>query len=483
MDSAKALYFVILLALFGACGGKEKPRSNSGSDSSSETNVRADLLGKNVVLIVIDTLGAKHLGPKDNAPSPSPNLDRLAAEGIDFHRAYSPAPWTQPSMASLFTGRMPSSHGVQGLLDRLPPKEKTLAEHFLNAGYETHGAVTHFLVTERFGYHQGFRSYNEKSIIPDGLSSERLANHLIHWLEKRGLDRRQGNERPFFLFAHFFDPHSLYHHHPDFRRTPVYSGPVEPAMGVWDLRNLRPVMTPLDQKYLVELYREEIAYTDHHVGRVLEALERLELAPDTLICVTADHGEELLEHDWIGHTRTLYDELLRVPLFFHAPFALPARRIDEPVSTRDVFASLLDLCLGIEAPNGTGESLGPLMQGRDLGSSRPVFAEVSFSPHNEDARSQEKVAYKTAVITPEWKLIKDAVSGQLELYPAQVDPFGIEERNRFGSSREVDTRLLRLLEEFEGARLFPKGPEDGLGVQPSDEELKKLHGLGYVEGR
>jgi len=140
-------------SLLGACGGAAEGRPN-------------------VLLVAVDTLGAAQLGCYGLEPSPTPHVDRLAAEGTLFERAYATAPWTQPSFASLFTGRMPARHGVRNLADRLGADEETLAERFSRGGWQTHGVVSHFLLEARFGFDQGFAGYDAGPVGGhDGISS------------------------------------------------------------------------------------------------------------------------------------------------------------------------------------------------------------------------------------------------------------------------------------------------------------------------
>jgi arylsulfatase A-like enzyme len=424
----------------------------------------------NVVLVVLDTVAAEHVGSEVPGLGHTPNLDRLAREGVVFQRAFSTAPWTQPSVASLFTSRMPSSHGVLRLRQVLTPTQVTLAERLEAEGYDTAGFVTHDLLRSRFGYAQGFRHWDESHIGGhEGITSRKVTDAVLSWLRTRESDA------PFFLFVHYFDPHFVYQHHASHDLTAGYEGPLRPGMDIWELRNQRDRLTPDDIAYLVGLYREEIAFTDEHLGRLLDYLDTSGLAKRTLVAVVADHGEEFMQRGWIGHTRTLHDELVRVPLVLRLPGVLEPRAEPTPVSTLDVAPTVLELA-GAEAdPESEGRSLLPY-----LGAAAPplpphdVRAEVSFVAPRIDTRSEQTV-FLTALIRGDLKIVHDLVSGRFELYDRASDPG--ERSDRFGAHPRA--------EELRDALLAWEAARDGHGapaalLEPTEAELERLRALGYV---
>jgi arylsulfatase A-like enzyme len=425
--------------------------------------------GPNIVLIALDTVGAEHLGYEIEGAGHTPNLDRLAREGLTFRRAFSTAPWTQPSIASLFTSRMPSSHGVLRLRHVLSPEAETLAERLAEVGYETAGFVTHDLLQKKLGYAQGFEHWNQQHVGGHkAITSEGLTDSAIAWLDARG------GGSPFFLFVHYFDPHFVYQHHPAHDLTAGYSGPLRPGMDIWALRNRRDQLTPEDLTYLVNLYREEIGFTDQHIGRLLRHLDTLGLEEDTVIVVVADHGEEFMRHGWIGHTRTLYDELLRVPLLIHHSGALVGREVPTSVSLLDVAPTLLELA-GVPAdPGAQGTSLVPHLTG-EAPPARDLHAEVSFEAPPRD-KQEEKTVFKTALIRGDLKLVHDLVTDEFTLFDRSVDPDELVDLAASHSDAEALQAALRAWEETRGS--------DSLGqaelLEPNDEELERLRALGYV---
>jgi arylsulfatase A-like enzyme len=426
----------------------------------------------NVVLVVLDTVGAEHVGSALPEAGHTPHIDRLAAEGVTFRRAFSTAPWTQPSVASLLTSRMPSSHGVLRLRQVLPETLVTLAERMQTAGYETAGFVTHDLLKRQLGYAQGFDHWDESHIGGhEGITSRQVTDAALAWL------RGRSRSAPFFLFVHYFDPHFVYQHHPEHDLTAGYHGPLRPGMDIWDLRNQRERLTPEDVAYLVGLYREEIAFTDAQIGRLLEQLRASDLEQDTLVVLAADHGEEFMRRGWIGHTRTLYDELLHVPLVMRLPGRLRPRALDAPVSNLDVAPTVLEL-VGLEPDaEAQGISLVPyLAEGAPPLPERDLRAEVSFVAPRRDVR-EEQTVFLTALMRGDLKLIHDLASGQFALYDRAADPG--ERTDAFASHPRAE-ELRRALLAWEETRAADGAPAAKL-LEPSDAELERLRALGYVQ--
>ena len=435
----------VSIAILGACDF----RDSGGENAPEPAKLGA---GPNVLLIVIDTLGADHLGSYGAGGDISPNLDRLAAEGRRFANAYTVAPWTQPSMASLFTGRMPSAHRLQNLPGTLAPGHSTLAERFEDAGYRTHGVVSHFLLGKKFGFSQGFSSYDESAVQKHtGISSERVTDSALTWLTE--LKGDGGGTDPFFLFVHYFDPHFVYHDHRSIDLAEASDGPVESGMPIWELRDIRADLESSDIEYLVSLYREEIVFTDQHVGRLIDFLDEAGLGPNTLVVVTSDHGEELMEHGWIGHTRTLYGELLRVPLLLRQPGVISPGVVERNASLVDISPTLADIVLGADAGGAEdGRSLGPLLFDRsDEFAARRLYSEVSLDASDDRGKVSEhrpeKVAHKTALLGQRWKLIHDRTTDEFELYDLRADPG--DRDDQWGTDPLLDASLRRELLEWE----------------------------------
>ena len=418
----------------------------------------------NLLLVVVDTLRADRLGSYGAERPTSPALDRLAASGVRFARAYSPAPWTKPSVASIFTGLHPSAHGANRVKTALAEDAVTLAERLRAQGYRTAGVVSHDVLATKNGFAQGFERYFEDEALGhDHVSTEGVTRRALALLDELAA----GNE-PFFLFVHYFDPHYNYVRHPEFGFAAKGAGRLDGSQSLVSLRKLD--LSSEEIGLLRDLYDEEIRYTDEGIGRLLAGVDRAGQGERTVVVATADHGEAFLEHGWLGHTRSLYDVLLRVPLIVRAPGVAP-RVVEEPVTTVAVLPTVLEL-LGVPASDPAAQvaSLAPRMRGEPA-STEPLFAEVDFLP----VFDPQKRAAKKALIGPRFKLIRDERSGKVELYDLEQDP---------GETRDLadaqPDRVESLLAELdERAEAAATGAMRGRVREPSQDELERLRLLGY----
>jgi arylsulfatase A-like enzyme len=426
----------------------------------------------NIVLIVVDTLRADHVGCYGQSRNTSPNLDELAAQGYRFERAYSTAPWTMSSVASMFTGLYPSSHGVTRV-SRLPNEALTLAEILQSRDYATAGVVSHVVLSRTYDFQQGFEQFEDRVPGPahSDISTGRVTDKAIEYL-----DSLSAAGRPFFLFAHYFDPHYNYLPHPEVDFAPRRVGRLDATQTIKELRAMSADLTAREVAFIRDLYDEEIWHTDAGIGRLLDRLAELGLDDETWVIVTADHGEEFLTHGWLGHTRTLYEELLRVPLILRPPGGLPEPRLlPDPVSLVALSPTLVDLA-GDDSSlfRFQASSLEPLLTGARDHSPGVAFAEVDFIPVYAD--NWVKRTHKKALITDRFKLIRDDPTGRLELYDLQDDPY--ELRDLAELRPELVDELLPALEE---AVAYSRGRAMGEVEAPrSDERLEQLRSLGYV---
>ena len=448
--------FIITSLLIGCGGDADDPASNLPAPDT------------NVLFIVVDTMGAQYLGDHN------PNIGRLAAEGVAFTRAYATAPWTQPSIASMLTSQMPSQHGVRHIFHTLDRGHTTLAEHMKQRGLRTAGVISHFVIGDEFGYGQGFDRYNAEAVG----NHRAITSDKVTDLAMASLDVLR--EEPFFLFVHYFDPHWYFNHHPQFDQTAGYDGELLPGMDIADLRARRGQLEAADIAYLEGLYREEIAYTDHHIGRLLDHLASLGLADDTVIVLTADHGEEFMQHGWIGHTASLHDELIHVPLIVHAPGRYAPQRVDEPVSTLDIAPTLLDLQGMPASADHAGVSLAPLLRGEGLSLSRFLFAEVSYiSPSGWPSGDGDvKRYYQTAVVNGTQKLIHDHLADTWHYYDLATDAG--EQSDLFRRGDAAQRPLLDALHSWQVDHTAGWNRElrEELTIDP--EAARQLRALGYV---
>jgi arylsulfatase A-like enzyme len=424
-----------------------------------------------VVLIVADTLRWDSLGCYGHARDTTPFVDALAAEAVTFERAYATAPWTKPSVASMFTGLYPSAHGGQAPGAPLRPSLETLAEILRQRGYATAGVISNEILEARKGFGQGFDVYAD--------SEARGHDHIsTDGVTAQGIDRLReftDDPRPFLLFLHYFDPHFNYKRHPEFGFAAESAGRLDGTQTIHELRAMRAELTEEEVGFLRDLHHEEIRFTDAGIGRLLAALRELGLDRNTLIAFTADHGEEFLERGWLGHIRSLYEELVRVPLIIRAPAGTgQPRTVPTPVSLVSLTPTLLDL-LGIDISpfRFQGPSLAPQILGAPGPETDPgvVFAEVVFRGFTLPTST-----FKHAVLGQRFKLIRDARTGALEIYDLHADP---GERNNLAPERaDLVRRMLPLVKQH--LQLARERPTEEKAPQLSDRDVEVLRELGYL---
>jgi arylsulfatase A-like enzyme len=397
-DLPSALGFRLLLVLLAAAG----------------TGCAASRPRPGLVLILIDTLRADHLGAYGYPRPTSPHLDAVASRGVLFEQAIAPAPWTLPSSMSLMTGRLPSSHRVENDGMKLSADIPTLAEVLRGAGYSTTGVVSHIYVSGLFGFNRGFQRFEDF-----GLSKEYRFEAGLEPRAERVTDRalelfREMKGSPFFLFVHYFDPHWDYDPPPpyDTRFSGPYRGSVTGSYQSFSRYALPGSSLPEeDRQHLIDLYDGEIAYTDSQVGRLLEGLGREGAGGNTVVVITSDHGEEFKEHGSLGHGRNLYDEVLRVPLIIARLGERQApRRVAEQVRDLDIFPTFCDLA-GARIPAGVrGESLSGLLLGGQESPRGAVSETIRFD------------AYRKSYREPGRKIIVRLEDNRREYYDLAKDP-------------------------------------------------------------
>jgi arylsulfatase len=335
----------------------------------------------NVLLISIDSLSADRLGAYGNPRDVSPTLDRLAREGVVFERAYSPTSWTLPAHVTLLTGRLPHHHRTIGWRDTIRPSETLLQETFGRRGYETVGFYGGPLLHPYYGFGRGFdayescmsHQYDAEELMKRGLveSHADQTNPAIERAFTRWVGRRSG--KPFFAFVHMWDVHYDYMPPEPYASMfdPDYDGPLDgrriTGPGFPDNASKR------DVEHLLALYDGEIRYTDDTIGRMLAALDAAGVLRDTVVVVTADHGEEFREHGGKTHHRTVYTESVHVPLVVWGRGVPAGRRVAEPVSLADVAPTISGLAGTDPLPDPDGRSLVAALGGEPL-APRPVLS-------------------------------------------------------------------------------------------------------------
>jgi len=380
----------------------------------------------NVLLVTIDTLRADHLSCYGYERPTSPHLDRLAAEGWRFTHAQSPRAKTTPSIATILSGLYPHGHGVRDLSAPLEAGVPLLQEMLGDAGYRTAGLVGNFvLIDERAGLARGFESWEESLPdvrgVPPHAAPQRVASSVTDGALELLATR---DERPWFLWLHYMDPHGAYaapaEHRlfasPDARLLPLESDLPPSKLHRYRVADYNVPETArrpggrTDVAAVIDEYDAEIHYVDAEVGRLLEHLRAERLLDRTLVIVTSDHGESLGEHRyWFEHGAYAYEATCRVPLIVRPPASL-ATRLQAAAGVRNADVSLADIAPTVldllDLPNphpGPGAYRGHSRVGSFTGSAPST--EPVFSEKVERAELDGAVQAK-AVRMGDWKLIR-----------------------------------------------------------------------------
>lgn len=376
-----------------------------------------------LLLISIDTLRADHVHAYGYERNTTPFLDALAGRGARFAQAWAHTPWTLPSHATMLSGTVPFRNGVVDDATMLGPSLPLLAPLLRERGYATSGVVSGFYVSSRFGFQRGFERFEDFGLASearprDSVRAEEVAARAIE-------DLRAAGEKPFFLFAHFFDCHN------DYAPPPPYDAAFDRDVSVVPYKNYESYKTaPLAEgalRHVIAQYDEEILYTDAMIGRLLEALEAAGRAEDTYVVVTADHGEELFEHGSWGHGHSLHTQVLHVPLIVAGPGVQGARVPRALVRHMDLAPTLLDL-LGIATPPAMmGSSYAGLLR-----SDSPDASEASDSGRVLLADTSRFGSNAVGFVTARRALLVDLKAKSAQLFDLEADP---DERNALGESR------------------------------------------------
>jgi arylsulfatase A-like enzyme len=418
----------------------------------------------NVVIYLIDTLRADHLGCYGYDRPVSPNIDSFAEHAVLFENAQAQAPWTRASVASILTGLLPQVHGANDDPEALSDQLDTLAEILGRAGYQTAAFTTNGNAGAGVGFSQGFEVFNH---LPRE-RSEVLNRAIISWL---------GNDydpnRPLFLFVHTVDPHAPYSPPSPFREQ--FAGEVaDPNLGSVDSIfqiNKRPDrVTDQIVSDMIDLYDAEIAANDHSFGVLMSELRSMELYEDSLVVVVSDHGEEFFEHQGWSHGKTLYAEQLDVPLIMMLPGSFGGLRVPEVVQHVDILPTVLDLCNLLIPSQIQGRSVSVLID--------PTV------PSQWDSRSLSYLKLRgregTALWEGRWKLIQMRTQDSdhfPELYDRQLD------RGDFSDLAGVESETRQYLvahrERVENG--LPKAVEPLIvDITKKKEAVEELRALGYI---
>ena len=398
----------------------------------------------NVLLVTIDTLRADHVGSYGYQRASTPAIDGLAARGVRFATAVAHAPLTGPSHASILSGQTPLGHGFRNNSGYvMAPQVRMAAEDFRQAGYRTAAFVSGFPLDRRFGLDRGFETYDDR--LPKGNDRRRTpyverfadatTDAVLRWLDT-SVPSSAAERSPWFVWVHYYDPHAPYE-----------------APG------------PLGERFRQSPYDGEVAFVDSQLTRVLQELDKRNVTSNTLVLVTADHGESLGEHGEGTHGIFVYDATLRVPWVMAGPQIPPGRVSLTVARSVDVLPTLLDYAGLPGRTDVDGRSLRPAADGQEM-SDAPAYAE-SLYPELELGW-----APLHAWRTEEYKFIK---APRPELYDLKGD--AAESKNRIS---DQPTRASDSAAKLEAALRRPTPTASAPSVDP--EAAERLRALGYASG-
>jgi arylsulfatase A-like enzyme len=554
--SAKAAAFAIAVALVApSCGedGGADPggRAAGGSGGGAGDPARPRPQHPNVLLISLDSLRPDHLGcygyRSRTGEATSANVDAVAAGGAVFTDAVSTTTWTLPSHHALMSGMPDLVHGVLNDGYGATPSRVQLAELLADAGYATAGYYSGPYLGSSHGFGDGFDVWENASGVEEDLvesasgssgasdrpagglaqvagavslkvelsyhetsSAQRVSDQGIRWLDANG-------SKPFFLFLHYFDIHYDFTPPEESWARAFWKDGERPRLSgerFFESPQIHPRMSADDLAGVISWYDGEIRWTDFQVGRVLERLDRLGLARDTIVVIVSDHGDEFFDHGGKGHRQNLFQSTLSMAMVMRWPGVIePGRRIGGRVSIADVAPTLADLC-GVrekakfheqDVPAEVRGELrhgmwGESLRGRLTGAPSEDREAIAFLVNQWQDRTRPVCSFALitdrfkVLVTQEFRIVEPAdgagpaeriagaVSGKV--FDLAADP---TERNDLSRSRDPD--VTRAIDRYDalfgpGGRLarWLAAVECGPPPPPlSAVEVRILNQLGYLE--
>jgi arylsulfatase A-like enzyme len=456
--------------------------------------VHGEPVPRSTIFVLADTLRRDRLGVH-GGPARTPAFDRLAAEGVRFTSVSSQAPWTKPSIATLFTGLYPSQHGVVGhpqlhskagaepSSEVLAPEHVTLAEALSAAGWRTAAFVSNPWLRASFGFAQGFDAWNE-SFAADDTPGTVVTRAGLAWLREVPNDGR-----PYFLYLHYMDAHEPYHPIPAARlaeRRQAIEADTRPVTQIAMNAIIHRALDEAGKRVawngvipnvaLMELvYDQGVEAFDAALGELLTGLEQIPGARDAMVVVTSDHGQALYQRGWAGHGHGFFDDEIGVPLVVRSPGLSADAPVDCPLGLIDLRSTLCDLL----AVDCGGPDQGRSLLAREVPPESFVLSEgVVLRPRHRAARDQRfKLIYE-----PDGRLPYGALQPHdaFSLYDLAADPQERRDLLAQPEAPEAAATFARLRHGLEsGIRELGLPPPEQAPLDPATR--RRLEALGYVE--
>jgi arylsulfatase A-like enzyme len=406
----------------------------------------------NVIIVLVDALRWDHLGCYNYYRNTSPNIDNLCQKGIVFENAISQGVATKQAVASLFTSLYVNEHNVSlydflddgfymnefdGSKDSLSDSALTLAEIMKKNKYKTQAFIGNPNIKKVFGFNQGFEGYE---IQPD----IQITESAIQWII-------QNKDKKLFLYLHYMAPHTPYDPPEEYQNK--FGDKYDSGLNFTDkhkefFNSINFSKSELNE--LIDRYDEEICFVDNEVGKIIKILEKEDLMKNTILVITADHGEALKEKDFIGHGY-LYNTVIQIPLIIVNPKTTNYKRIESMVESIDIAPTILRILL-IQIPD--------MFSGNDIFSEKKEFAFSSELPQQIAIRSKEY-------------LFKYTIYGKKELYNINNDPY---ELHPLSNSSQIINKFNILLENY------LKLPNRNLNSvkEVDNDTLQEIKSFGYI---
>lgn len=443
----------------------------------------------NILLVSIDSLRSDHLGSYGYERDTSPFMDELAARGARFENAVSTTSWTLPAHAAMMTGLNDSTHGLVDNGLRLSDDHLTLAELLSSEGYRTAGFYGAPYLHPTFGMGQGYEVYqscmseaaDDGEVVRNSARSGKAPSHAdvtgprtANFVKGWAATIKPGES--WFAFVHLWDVHYDFIAPQEYVDLfdPDYQGSVDGRL--MSNREIKRDMAPRDLAHVKALYDAEIRFTDDILRGIFEDLEARGMLDNTLIIVTSDHGEEFFEHGSKGHNKTLFEEVVRVPLFILWPGQIEAGRVIQDQAQIIDFMPTIANAVGCDATLAVqGRDLGPALAGLEM-APRAALLELSIDRGTQRAlrTNTDKVIQPRSDAPMFWfDLANDP--GEQRPHGPNAPPGSPEARSREAAQKAL-TAALERVRKF-GKALARRGPDQ---IEVPDDVLQELQGLGYV---
>jgi len=369
----------------------------------------------NIVLICVDSTRPDHLGCYGYDRDTSPVIDSLASSGVLWTRCQSQSSWSMPAFTSLWTGTSPEAHRTGWFNNSMHPVDPilpTIASVLRNRGYTTAAFVSCYYLGEQFGFGRGFGTFAISGKDED--SSSGTVDKVITWLDKN----LEESDR-ILLAVHLFDPHPPYDPPEPYRS--MWTESDEDSLPIWWSVEVDSLTDPGQLETLVGMYDGEIRSSDHEIGRILTHLRTVGIADSTVVIILSDNGQEFLDHGWIGHSHSLYQELLHVPLIISGPGIPSGEQRDANVGLWDLLPTIVGLTdsempINVQGMDLLSDSLPPT-RAIPSGFTLPDMYVV-----DDDGKNPLTSVKTVAVMMGDLKVIWDMVADSMVMYDLSIDP-------------------------------------------------------------